>query len=1449
MKKNLFSMAVSLLLLFQFSAFAITPPAVDPLFIHKSEQSAGFYDVLVYRDNQWQHAGVFRYGRHLRDQQLDLSPLLPTPGIVRIRLFQNGGGAAHIDTVMLGGRPAIEINGCDDPLALKKVTKKDSDVIDAYYKTLDLTFVSQSNNHILAMTARIEPEAISKIPFHFPKENLFKPITAGSQYYPYKLKPTKAPPAHKTTDASDNIFFKEHCITGSGHPAGYTYGWVGNDEKNLYVKLDFTPDNTRDGDKDYAKLYVRRNGSLKEFRVSELNSRWGHPEFTYTDKVAYQHKVYHFTVPLEAIGIAQPAAGENIDLAFAAYGTAYPAFDIDGDGVGNDVDNCPLDSNPDQTDLDQDGVGDVCELYSGCPPVPPPLPLEYGAASFWVTHSNVKFKDTGSGAILNDGKNFVTVNPGDTVSISFDWSAQWPYGTYCPGCVVQLYYGIRDWSSVCLVGNLFSNVAQTFSGTEDNPSFTVPTEPGFYYITAGATLQYSCQSGTAMLPEGANPIAFVVVGDPQLEDTDNDGLGNPCDNCPDDPNPGQDNLDGDAFGNLCDDDVDGDGILNDVDDDDDNDGLLDADEGSHNTNPFSPDSDGDWVDDGAEVNTYLTDPLDPYDYPETVRVSVGISGNGGNAGSILSSISADGRYVTFESSADNLVPGDNNGVDDVFVFDRQTGTVARISVDSNGNEGTGHSRRNSISADGRYVAFDSSADNLVSGDTNGVDDVFVHDRDTDENGIFDEPGHVSTTRISVDNNGNGGNASSSNPSISADGRYVAFDSWADNLVSGDNNDYRDVFVLERQTGTVARVSIDSNGNEGNGISTEPSVSADGRYVVFYSLADNLVPNDTNAAPDVFVVERQTGTVVRISVDSDGNEGNGSSFVPSISADGRYIAFHSSADNLVSGDTNGVADVFVHDRDTDQDGIFDEPGWISNTRVSVDSSGSQASGGPSEFSSISADGRCVAFDSRADNLVPGDDNGYHDVFVHDRDADQDGIFDEPGAISTILASVDNAGDQGNRESLLDGGQSISPDCRYVAFESEADNLVPYDTNARIDIFVRELRGADIDGDGLLDAWEQQIIEYDPADGINTVDHVNPGDDFDGDGVSNQIEYENGTNPTDPGNFTPAGTGVIRGTVVDSAFPPQAGVESVVVFADNDSTADFWSAETDANGNYIIVNLPLGCYHLNLSAAPLPTPGIEKEFYLATGEVRQMDDFVVISGNLTLEGKVTYDGNHLVGANVSAFSETLGIHHFSNTDSQGDYVIPNLPAGEYVVRVEHSLEDYAHYGQKINLAPDADPDPITNDISLAPEARVTGRVVDPDGLPVTNAWVEFDNDLYDIEVGLGVQGDGSFTIENLPEGIGSINVHADNRTGLCSTNDKLFYVNGGDNDIGKIALQRCALVEGYVTGDVPGDFCNMGVDSEGLSFSASSPIYEDGSYLIRVPEGTYKIYLDPESDNPY
>jgi Tol biopolymer transport system component len=415
----------------------------------------------------------------------------------------------------------------------------------------------------------------------------------------------------------------------------------------------------------------------------------------------------------------------------------------------------------------------------------------------------------------------------------------------------------------------------------------------------------------------------------------------------------------------------------------------------------------------------------------TERVSVASDGSEANDVSYMARITSNGRYVVFTSVATNLAAGDTNYSEDVFVHDRYTDTTERVSVASDGTQGNGSSggwgATISIN-DGRYVAFGSDATNLVAGDTNGRDDVFVHDRLT---GV--------TERVNVDSAGNQANGSGSwgwGPAISGDGRYVAFVSSATNLVPDDTNGRDDIFVHDREEDTTERVSVDSDGNQSNGSSgfLGIAINADGRYVAFDSYATNLVPGDTNGVPDLFLRDRLAGTTERVSVDSAGNQANGWSDVEAISPNGSYVAFTSVASNLVPDDTYTCSgwpsceDVFIHDRNT---GVTE--------RVSVDSDENQANGA-SFFPAISGDLRYVAFYSDATNLVPDDTNGYGDVFLRDRLME-----------TTTLISVSSDGEQGDWVSGANG-VAIGLDSRFIAYDSVATNLVPDDTNNFSDIFV-------------------------------------------------------------------------------------------------------------------------------------------------------------------------------------------------------------------------------------------------------------------------------------------------------------------------------------------------------------------------------------------------------------
>ncbi|MGH2681633.1 MAG: choice-of-anchor D domain-containing protein [Actinomycetota bacterium] len=261
-------------------------------------------------------------------------------------------------------------------------------------------------------------------------------------------------------------------------------------------------------------------------------------------------------------------------------------------------------------------------------------------------------------------------------------------------------------------------------------------------------------------------------------------------------------------------------------------------------------------------------------------------------------------------------------------------------------------------------------------------------------------------------------------------------------------------------GTTFLASLSSEEAQANQPSRQPAISAEGQWVAFATAASNLVPGDTNGVEDVFVRDILQGNTVRVSVATDGTEGNNISNAPAISGDGRFVAFVSNADNLlgVCGefpcDVNSGSDVFVRDRDTDRNGVFDEAGGVATVIVSVDDDGAPGFGANTD-PDISADGRFVAFVSNSEDLDPADTDDVHDVFVRDRDTDVDGIFDEPGLVSTELVSRASGagGAKGNQQSL---DPSISAGGRFVAFTTNATNLLPggADSNGVSDIYVRD-----------------------------------------------------------------------------------------------------------------------------------------------------------------------------------------------------------------------------------------------------------------------------------------------------------------------------------------------------------------------------------------------------------
>jgi Tol biopolymer transport system component len=388
--------------------------------------------------------------------------------------------------------------------------------------------------------------------------------------------------------------------------------------------------------------------------------------------------------------------------------------------------------------------------------------------------------------------------------------------------------------------------------------------------------------------------------------------------------------------------------------------------------------------------------------------------------------------VAFYSEADNLVNGDDNDAGDVFLHDRSTKVTSRVSVSSRGVGGNRESTFPSLSGSGRYVVFTSTATNLVDGDTNNLPDVFVRDRETS-----------TTSRVSIGSKGQQSDSVSYTyvPAISEDGSRVVFSSSATTLVPNDQNGTSDIFVHDRGTGITNLVSASSEGVQGNGPSLHAVISGNGRFVAFHSFANNLVPNDTNNASDVFVRDLDTGSTRRVSADPQRGQANGGADRAAISHDGSVIAYSSVATNLTAASTNGKENVFVLDvarGTTTQASVSDDD--IKTAVCCILSTLCCVIDILDRKSVISPDGNIVAYRSDSGSLVKNDTNYYQDIFVFDRRTQ-----------TTSRVSVDSRGVEGNRPSVHHG---VSFDGRYVAFSSEATNLVPGDTNRVSDVFVHD-----------------------------------------------------------------------------------------------------------------------------------------------------------------------------------------------------------------------------------------------------------------------------------------------------------------------------------------------------------------------------------------------------------
>jgi Tol biopolymer transport system component len=415
---------------------------------------------------------------------------------------------------------------------------------------------------------------------------------------------------------------------------------------------------------------------------------------------------------------------------------------------------------------------------------------------------------------------------------------------------------------------------------------------------------------------------------------------------------------------------------------------------------------------------------------DLVSRASGAAGAKGNGESVEPAVSANGRFVVYSSFASNLHPDDTDTRSDVFVRDPHAGTTTLVSraTGAASAKGNGFSFLPAISADGRIVAFRSSASNLHPDDADATPDVFVRDL---------QAGTTTLVSRAAGAAGAKGNNSSLEPAVSADGRFVAFASWASNLHPDDADAGSDVFVRDLQADTTTLVSR-AGGAKGNSDSFGPAVSADGRFVAFESWASNLHPEDADTSTDVFVRDLQadTATLVSRAAGAAGAKGNSSSGRPAVSTDGRFVAFESFASNLHPDDTDADSDVFVRDLQADTTTL------VSRAAGAAGGKGNEVSFEPT----VSADARFVAFTSWASNLHPEDADLSSDVFVRDLEA---------GTTTLVSRAAGAAGPKGNDDSF---GPALSADGRFMAFTSSASNLHPDDADTSEDVFVRYVLGA-------------------------------------------------------------------------------------------------------------------------------------------------------------------------------------------------------------------------------------------------------------------------------------------------------------------------------------------------------------------------------------------------------
>jgi Tol biopolymer transport system component len=778
----------------------------------------------------------------------------------------------------------------------------------------------------------------------------------------------------------------------------------------------------------------------------------------------------------------------------------------------------------------------------------------------------------------------------------------------------------------------------------------------------------------------------------------------------------------------------------------------------------------------------------------TDLVSISSNGSMSDGYSLEPSISADGRYVAFTSYADNLVPNDTddiNGYADIFVHDKLLNITTKVSVSYIGGQANGDSFNPSISADGRYVAYNSYASNLVVNDINGCDDVFVRDM------ILN-----TTTLISKPNNIEQGDGDSFNPSISADGRYVAFTSTSDNLVVGDNNGCSDIFVFDQTLNTIKRISVSSTGEEGDSDSSEPSISGNGCSIAFNSNADNLVSNDNNGCSDIFVFDQTLNTIKRISVSSTGEEGDSDSSEPSISGDGQYIAFTSDADNLIVNDTNGFSDVFVYN----QNSCTTERVSLQNTGEEIDEDSSNPS--------ISSDGNYVAFVvgapirpgliSDALNSVNSNFNNinnvnteeeyynYHFIYVHDMIT---GI--------TNKVSVSSTGE--DADSSCDD-PSINADGSIITFSSYADNLISNDSNYCSNIFVHT--------DNNINSFSGSII---------------PSNVKSGDSVNIKAYSENATSIT----------ALILNKTLNLTKQSNGGwsLNYIIPYNISDGIYSALLTATDTEGNLETLSL-----NFTLNNTPPVVSGT------ITPNIVKSEDEVEIDA---------YSDPNVASIWASICGDNLKMNNNQDGTWTVFYYLPDLVDGNYPVILTATDKEGNHGTTSLNFTVNNDAPVISgyltpNTVKTFDNITITANS-DPNTTTITALIL---NQIYNLTKQTDSTWNLQYTTPYVPDGNYPILLTATNNVGNTGTNSLNFNVFNPIDNIPPIVTGNITPNPLYAVNDYfPPDCTSLTIkafsdpDTVNITALLHYHIYnmirqEDGSWILNIPIGNHDGF-DPSS----